>query len=320
MEESLIAEYPARDPLVFCQARGSHTVQQLAAEAAASADRYEGIALYLYCGASMLTNNVLSQRPYDVSELAGITSSLDTIKTEFESAGMEVCFSGTAFYQSDLSAAPTAAEQAGDALEYNTQALYPWIAANLPDVWDAPLDIPRVDAYSWTLANRASMADGIHGDLAHELAERDFIISTWFDYLYTGSWNYTREIEKRVADAEVAIANEATLYGLWLEATYAMVQLPATSAKTAYQSRLDAIEPTALFFDAKRLITVAEAAITQESKDAAQAQLDAAETAGYVDQASPNTIAEQQGRLDAIVISSIEYEATRLQLHQSAGW
>lgn len=302
METTLIADYPTRDPLVFNYSLGTQRVDQLAAIADDAALAFGGLARYAYCGGSMMTNNVIQNRPYDSSELATINSSLDTIQSEFEGAGMTMCFSSIAF--GNFGNVIDVENQDGGALEYDNSALGPWIATNLPDVWDSAAVRPKMDIHLLIMNDRGNLSDTVHGNGTQYAAERAYISEVWHGYIYTGSWTYTRIAELRVAEAEAEVGDEANLYDAYLEATYAVYPMPTSSLKTDWEARIADIAGEALFYHAKDLITVAEGSATQGDVDAAQAALDAAETAGFVDMASPNTLAEQQQRIDDIVVAT----------------
>lgn len=303
-EEAIIAAFPGRDPVVFCHARGGWRIDELVNIADDARTLYTGVVSYAYCGGSMLTNNVIQNRPYHAGEDALILSSLNTIRDEFAAAGFEVCFSSTAF--GDFGGVDREADQDEGSLPYDLNVLFPWISTNYPAVWDSTYQRPRVDAYLLTLKDRGNLADSVHANLVGRANERTLGMETWWNYIYTGSWSYTPQALLRVQEAEAEAGVEANLHAAWLEATYALAALPSTATKTALQTRVDALAGEALFYDAKVMIGAAESARTQEAIDDAQAALDAAVAAGYVDQASPNTITEQQARLNAVTAPSFD--------------
>ncbi len=304
MEELIVAQDATRDPIVFNFAKAGADLATLAGYSAGMAAIYSGLARFAYIG-SCMGNTISIQRPWDSGENAAITGHLTTILTQLEDAGIGVCFGSTSYRQYNTPDV-RADDQDDGSLPYNENILHPFLAANLPDAYDASLARAKVDDYLLVLYDRANLQDEMHGNDTQYGKERLNLYNSWYRRCATGTWSYTSQIETRVAGAEAASTTQATALTQYNEATYAIYALTSSSAKTALQARLDAIYPTVLFFEAKRLIAVAEGVASQEAVDAAQAMLDAAELAGYVDAASPDTISEQQERVDAIVVAAYD--------------
>ena len=306
MEDDIIAADATRDPIIFNYAVAGQVVSFVATNAQTAAPIYSGVARYALLG-NIIGNNVSGARPYTSGQKSALDASIATITSAL--SGYTIGFANTSYRSyyvtapvvtSGLGGVPTAQEN-GSA-PYNDAVVHPAIASYAPASYDASLQRARIDDYLAILYNRGSLTDEIHGA---EAAERALWVATWFTYVRTGNWG-TSQIEQRVAGAEATASTKATALTNYNEAVYAMAALASTSAKTALQARLNAIYPTVLFYEAVRLIDLAAASGTQAAKDTAQTALNAASTAGYSGGTSPNTIAAQQARIDAIVIASYD--------------
>lgn len=305
MEDDIIAADATRDPIIFNYAVVGQVVSFVATNGQTAAPIYAGVARHALLG-NIIGNNVSGARPYTSGQKSALDASIATIATAM--SGYTIGFANTSYRSytsapavaSGLGGVPTAPEN-GSA-PYNDAVIGPSISTYAPACYDSSLQRARIDDYLAILYNRGSLTDEVHGA---EAAERALWVATWFNYVRTGNWG-TSQIEQRVAGAEASASTKATALTNYNEAVYAMAALAATSAKTALQARLDAIYPTVLFYEAVRLIDLAVASVTQAAKDTAQAALNAASTAGYSGGTSPNTIAAQQARIDAIVIASYD--------------
>lgn len=300
MEDAIIADDATRDPIVFNYAVAGQVVSAVATNAATAAPIYAGTARYALLG-SIIGNNVSANRPYTSGQKAALDASIASIASSL--SGYTLGFANTSYraYTGAPAVSPTAQENGS--LPYNDAVIGPAIAAYAPDCYDSSLQRSRIDDYLAILFNRGALTDEVHGA---ETAERALWVATWFRYVRTGSWG-TSQIEQRVAGAEAAASTKATALSTYNEAVYAMAAIAsAAPGKATLQTRLDTIYPTVLFYEAVRLIDAAVAATSQPTKDAAQAGLNAASAAGYSGGTAPNTIAAQQARIDAIVISSFD--------------
>ena len=318
MEASIIAAFATRDPVCFNYARTGYTIAQIDGITDQALVHFGSAARYAWCS-DLLANDIANDAP-DAAKIASRTASMTSIFDKLEGAGLIVGMGSNRYVKFSGNAVP--AIQTTGAKPYDTAITFPFIQSRIPYCWNGSIARPHSDKYLLGLYYRADYADYIHSGTTQYGRERAHDVDSWFRYLYTGSWSHTAEIERIVALAETASTVEATALTAYTEGDYAVIGLDAGTPKNAYRARLDAIYPTVLFFEAKRLIAIAELSTSPADKATAQAALDAAETAGYIDAASPNTIAEQQARIDAIVAASFD-QILRIDFGgnvESTGW
>ena len=290
-EEDIIAAHPGRDPVIFVDGQSGGNVQGIARAAPARAAQYAGMAHYVL-GGTLIGNNVTAGRPYDGAEHATITDALDTIRAAY--GDFAFAMSNTSYRQYRTTPAVTPANQQDGSAPYNDAIIHPWIAANLPELYDPAIKRSRVDEYLEVLFDRNALIDGIHGAYP---GVRALWADSWFRYVYTGAWGPS-QIERRVADAEVkahdtsAAARAKTAHE---EAGFALAALEPTDAKAEYAGRLAAIAGVVLRKIADAATAHAEAVGTQAAKDAAQSAIDAAAAEGA-------DISALQTRLDAVTV------------------
>lgn len=302
IEDDVIADDATRDPVVFSHALSGADLADIVPLVDEAAPLYVGVAPYSILG-NVLGNTITAQRPYDASEATAINANLAAIAADLASFTVLPC--STSYRQYPGAPAVTPSDQSGGSLVYNDNVLFPAIASNFPGMYDAALARPRIDSYLAILRARASLnADGIHDAYPQERAEW---VRTAFKRVKNGSWaGISSQAEVRVSAAEANSTVKANALTEYTEATYTMLALAASGEKAALQARLDVIYPTALFYEAVRLIDAAEITLSQSDKDIAQTALNAASAAGYAGATSPNTIAAQQARIDAIVVISFD--------------
>ena len=297
-ENSVIGQFAARDPVIFNRAQSGATIDGIAAGTAAKAATYAGMVDVVLLG-TIAGNNVTNNRPYGPAQKANIDAALDTIFASY--AAFKIVMSNTSYRQYPAPNPVTPDAQGDGALPYNDAILHPYLAAHLPEYYDAALKRSRIDEYLEVLFDRANLnGDGIHSSANGYTNVRALWTDRYFRYRYTGAWG-TAQIEKRIAGAEGAASDgssAAVARAAFNEATYALLALEVTTAKTALQARLNTALPDVLFKEADTATAAAEAAGTQPAKDAAQAATDALV-------AAEGTSARAQGlqtRIDAIVI------------------
>lgn len=296
MESSILAAFPTRDPILFNYARTSYTAAQLAAISDEAVAHFGDCARYAWVG-GILVNGMANDVP-GATKIAADTAQLTTIFDNFEAAGLTVGMGTTRYIKYGGAGAPE--DQTTGARAYDSAIVSPFIASHIPDLYDLAIQRPRVEEYLLDLYHRDLHSDYIHGSGAQYALERAMIADTFLRRVYTGSWSYVSQIEARIAMAEADSIDSAKAVASHMEAGYAVRALDPGAPRDAFQARLDAVWPRVLFFDAKRLIAVAELSRAPADKASAQDALDAANAAGFVDMASPNTNAEQQARIDAI--------------------
>lgn len=295
-ESSIRAVFPNRDPVAFNYARTGYTVAQIDGIVPQALVHFGQAARYAWCG-GLLANDIANDAP-DAAKISSRATSMAAIVDKLEGAGLTVGMGSTRYIKYSGDAVP--ANQTTGTRPYDLAITFPFIRERLPQLWQADIDRPRYDEYLLTLNSRDLHSDHIHGSSAQYALERTAIAETWHRFLYTGTWGYTPQIERILAEAEAAATNEADAFVRYIEADFAVIGLGSGGPKDAFRARLEAIRATTLFFEAKRLIAVAEASKAPADKTAAQNALDAARAAGFVDRASPDTIAEQQTRIAAI--------------------
>ena len=297
MESSILAAFPTRDPIVFNYARTSYTAAQLAAISDEAVAHFGDCARYAWVG-GILVNGMANDVP-GATKIAADTAQLTTIFDNFEGAGLTVGMGTTRYIKYSGTGAPE--DQSTGARAYDSAIVSPFIASRIPDLYDFAIQRPRVDEYLLDLFHRDLHSDYIHGSGAQYALERAMIADTFLRRIYTGSWSYVSQIEARIAMAEADSTDSAKAVASHTEAGYAVRALDPGAPRDAFQARLHAVWPRVLFFDAKRLIAIAALSTAAADKAVAQDALDAADAAGFVDMASPDTVAEQQVRIDAIV-------------------
>ena len=297
-ENSVIGQFAGRDPVIFNRAQSGATIDGIAAGTAAKAATYAGMVNVVLLG-TIAGNNVTNNRPYGPAQKTNIDAALETIFASY--AAFKIVMSNTSYRQYPAPNPVTPDAQGDGSLPYNDAIIHPYLAAHLPEYYDAALKRSRIDEYLEVLFDRANLnGDGIHSSANGYTNVRALWTDRYFRYRYTGAWG-TAQIEKRIAGAEGAASDAssaAVARAAFNEATYALLALEATAAKTALQTRLNAALPDVLFKEADTATAAAEAAGTQPAKDAAQAATDA-----LVAAEGPSARAQGlQTRIDAIVI------------------
>jgi hypothetical protein len=302
LENNIRAVFPNSDPVVFNYAFSGATIDVLNGQQAAMNTAYVGSAYAVIVG-SAIGNNVSNSRPYDASDKTTLDPLIDTFFTGLSGYGK--IYAGNQSYRAYTAPDTAPATQLNGSREYNDSVWMPKVLQYAPHCYSSSMARTYSDEYLVSLDERVNLTDEVHGNGTHYAAIRAGHVDSVVRHFLTNSWG-TAPAESRVAEAEAAATTKATALTVYTEATYAMTALSASSAKTAWEARLATIYPTVLFYEAIRLIDAAEIALTQLTKDAAQDALDAAVTAGYTGGTSPNTVTEQQARIDAIVITSYD--------------
>ncbi|MGB3738386.1 MAG: hypothetical protein WA948_03435 [Pontixanthobacter sp.] len=291
-ETDIIAAHPGRDPVIFVDGQSGGNVQNIAADAPARAAQYAGMAHYVLAG-TLIGNNVSNGRPYDAAQFDSIHTALDTIRAAY--GAFEFAMSNTSYRQYRTDPAVTPANQQDGSAPYNDRIVHPWVAANLPELYDPTIKRSRVDEYLEVLLDRNALIDGIHGAYA---GVRALWTDSWFRFVYTRAWGPS-QIERRIADAEAKArdsspaANSRTAF---TEAEFALAALEQTDAKDELAGRLDAISGAVLRKIADEATGRAETTRTQEAKETAQSAIDAAAAAGA-------DVSALQTRLDAVTVN-----------------
>ena len=299
IESAIAAIYPNRDPLVFNWGIGGALSSGIADQTDEAVTAYNGIVSYPYIG-TMLGGDVTSGRPYTSGQAASITANLNTVLTKLNAGIFQAIGIESTTYRQYESGLP--ADQSLGSKPYNDNVLFPWIAANLPDLYDASLQRARLDTYLLTLYYRNNLRDEVHGDATFYTLRAALIADTWMRRIYTGSWFYTSQAEVRVAAVEAAAAGAGTGSAakvLYDEAILAMAALASTTtAKTALVARLNAVQTQVLYRAADDLVAAAEASKLQADKNAAQTAINAASAVGA-------NVTPLQTRLDAIATATV---------------
>ncbi|MCV0383622.1 MAG: hypothetical protein K5799_09200 [Erythrobacter sp.] len=301
-ESSIRAVFPNRDPVAFNYARTGYTIAQIDGIVPQALAHFGQAARYAWCG-GLLANDIANDAP-DAAKISSRAASMVAIVDKLEAAGLTVGMGSTRYIKYSGDAAP-AIQTTGTRL-YDLAITFPFIRDRLPQLWQADIARPRYDEYLLSLNSRDLHSDYIHGSSAQYALERIAIAETWHRFLYTGGWSYTSQIERIVAEAEAGATSEANAAPRYEEGDYAVIGLADGSARDAFRARLDAVYPTVLFHEAKRLIAVAEASKAPADKTTAQEALHAAHASGYNGQTAPNTLADQQVRIDAIVAAAFD--------------
>lgn len=294
LENDIIAAFPGKEPLVFNWARSSQNAAWNASVAPAAAALYAGCVSYVTFG-SVLGNDENSYHPYTPDQKAGLDASLASMYSAY--AGF-IPAPGNTSYRI-RSALP---DHSQGSAPYNDAVGHPAIAAYAPDYYNATYLRAWVDEYEAIRSARGALTDDRHGAA---IQTRALWVATHHKRVYDGSWaGVVPQVEKRVLEAEAAATVKATAMVAYTEAAYMMPELAASAGKTALQARVDAVRPVAMFYEAVRLIDVADASKTEGDKTTAKTALDAAVTAGYTGGTDPNTYLYQNGRITAIVTAS----------------
>ncbi len=299
IEDAIIADDATRDPVFFSYADPGAALSTIADHVTNNISDYVGAAYYVFLG-GITGQDITANRPYTSGQKAAIDAEYAQIMAAVLD-DFTVLWGNTSYRQYT---GITADDQTGGALEYNDEVTHPAVLAYTPELYNVPLARPYMDSYLTVLRWRAFLTDDRHGAYTQQNTE---YVRSIFKYVKNGSWaGIVTFPELLVSTAETDSTVEANALTSYTEATYAMLALASTAEKTSMEARLAAIYARALFFEAKRLITAAETSLLQADKDLAQDALDLADSEGFVDMASPNTIAEQQARIDAIVVNAYD--------------
>lgn len=299
LEAAVMAKNPGSDPIVMNYALSGALSNAIAGLSAVAGPYYRGVACYAIIPGNVAGNNVTSGRPYTAAQKAAIDADIDTIVSNFE--GYKIVISNMS-YRSYSDVSPD--NQQNGSLPYNDSIIHPAVLRHSADYYDSSLSRSRIDEYVAILAARAALSDATHGAAA---AQREAWVNSHFAFVYSGNWSgIVSPIEKGVALAESTALDKANALINYNEASYALLSVADSPAKSIYSGRMADIYPYVLFSEAVRLIDVAVNSSTQSDKTSAQNALNSAVSAGYSGGSSPNTVAEQQARIDSITVVSFD--------------
>lgn len=229
-EDAIRSAFPTSDPVVFNYGEAGETASGILANCPPAVSAFSGFCPRVYLD-NLIGNDVTGAQPISddsPASLATMRSLVDQIVAAF--AGWTVFASDITFREY---AGVTPAAPGNGSLPYNQQIMWPAILADNPDCYDTALGVSRINLYSWALFNRNWLQDQIH--YSNYATYRAELVRSMEGRVRNSTWpdSYALMLVKRL-EAE-------RLYHLKREAGYVVSSLPASSAKTALQARVDAV-------------------------------------------------------------------------------
>ena len=301
LEDAIIADDATRDPLVFNWAASGASFTTVASLVPAFTSTYDGVISYAYLG-NLMGGYITPNHPYSSAQDTAIntewTNVVNGINNKFTMIVSNHSFRNYGIDGTNLPATPPTS-QTGGSKGYNDAHVNPRVLSLSPNFYNSTTGTSYHDIYSDKIRYRFTLIDGIHGSYASDRTE---MVRGPFKFTKTGSWaSFVTIPESMVTTAETNATNKALSYNTFIEAQYVVDGMATSADKTSKLARLAAIKASAYFYDAVRQIDLFVASQYQPDKDAAQAQLTLASSYGWVG-TSPNTIADQQARINAVSV------------------
>ncbi len=303
MRARALAQFATRDPLFLNEAESAQTGGVVRTNTVAAIAQWpEAIGVVVD---SVIGNDISAGRPYTSGQATGLSNSVGGLYASIISNGLHLVASDATYRRYPLVNEGTAPEEG--ALPYNVNVMWPRLDA--VGLIDPATGAARNCAYAVMLYYQQTLRDNdnnnVHPTQAGYDRLMDETVRTGLAHYWTGAWpsETTQSVlvgrMEALAASQVSASALPTLYDLWLNASYLVRDMPSSGAKTALQSRVTAQQAWAYLARAYMLVATAESAISQGTKDAAQAWVDGIAVPPYGTEK-----AELQARINAIVITS----------------
>lgn len=303
MRARALLQFAARDPVFLNEAESAQmagTVKTNTDAAIAHWPEATGVITD-----SIIGNDVSYGVPYDSGEAAALRGAVGGLYTAITSAGLHLIASDTTYRR--YGPVAEGATPANGSLPYNQNVMWPELdeVGLLHPVTGTARNCAYAVMLYYQQTLRDNDSDTVHPTQAGYNMLMDETVRTGLAQYWTGSWPAATTQSVLVGRMETLAASQAdaddlpTLYGYWLNASYLVRDMPSSAEKTALQTRVDAQAGWAHLAQAYNLVATAEDAVSQGTKDAAQAWVDAIATPPYATQK-----AALQARIDAIVITA----------------